>query len=92
MTEQEKLEKILLKSLLWELDENWIPVRVDIEATAKRLIENGVMREKSEWILNRDGSGTCKKCRRTTIAVWDFDNSLNFCPHCGADMRNGENG
>ena len=87
MTEQEKMGKILLKSLLWELDENWIPVRVNIEATAKRLIENGVMREKSEWILNRDGSGTCKNCRRTTIAVWDFDNWLNFCPHCGADMR-----
>lgn len=46
-----------------------------------------VVREKSEWILNHDGSGTCKKCRRTTIAVWDFDNWLNFCPHCGADMR-----
>lgn len=49
------------------------------------------VREKSEWILNRDGSGTCKKCRSTTVAVWDFDNSLNFCPHCGADMRGGEN-
>lgn len=87
MNDKENLEKVLLKSLLWELDENWIPVRVDIEATAKRLIENGVVREKSEWILNRNGSATCKKCRRTTLNAWDFDHSFNFCPHCGADMR-----
>lgn len=40
----------------------------------------------SEWILNDDGSGTCKHCHRTTKAVWDFDNAMNYCPNCGAKM------
>lgn len=49
------------------------------------------VREKGEWILHMDGSSTCKKCRTNTKYSWDFDNSFNFCPHCGADMRKGEN-
>jgi hypothetical protein len=48
---------------------------------------NVVVREKSEWKLNRNGSATCKKCRRTTKDAWDFDRWMNFCPSCGADMR-----
>lgn len=50
-----------------------------------------VVREKGEWILHMDGSSTCKKCRTNTKYSWDFDNSFNFCPHCGADVRKGEN-
>ena len=49
-----------------------------------------VAREKGEWILHMDGSSTCKKCRTNTKYSWDFDNSFNFCPHCGADMRKGD--
>lgn len=41
----------------------------------------------SSWILNDDGSGTCRNCHRTTLYVWDMDNWLNYCPNCGADMR-----
>lgn len=43
----------------------------------------------SEWILHKDGSGTCKQCGFTQKNVWDFDNWQNFCGHCGADMRKG---
>ena len=32
------------------------------------------LRPKSEWKLNKDGSGTCKRCHRTQMAVWDYDN------------------
>lgn len=41
----------------------------------------------SSWLLNDDGSGTCKHCHRTTKSCWDFDNQMNYCPNCGADMR-----
>lgn len=40
----------------------------------------------STWRLNRDGSGTCKNCRRTTPDCWDFDTFLRYCPDCGAKM------
>ena len=46
-----------------------------------------VVREKGEWLMNRDGSCTCKRCRRTTKDAWDFDGWMSFCPNCGADMR-----
>ena len=42
---------------------------------------------RSRWILNDDGSGTCRHCNRTSLYVLDMDNWLNFCPNCGADMR-----
>ena len=40
----------------------------------------------SEWILNNDGSATCKNCYMTTKYAWDYDNAFNYCPHCGAKM------
>ena len=40
----------------------------------------------ARWKLNDDGSGTCENCRRTTVAAWDMDSALNYCPHCGARM------
>lgn len=38
-------------------------------------------------------SAVCNKCNRyhTTPYSYYFDN-YNFCPHCGADMRGGQNG
>lgn len=40
----------------------------------------------SEWILNDDGSATCKNCYMTTKYAWDYDNVFNYCPHCSAKM------
>ncbi len=93
MTDREKMENTLLKSLLWELDENWIPVRVDIETTVKNLIENGVvMREKGEWEEADDGDGVvCSVCREDFCVLVYETERFNFCPNCGADMRKGEN-
>ena len=45
------------------------------------------VRPKGKWKLLRNGDGICNVCNFTSIAVWDMDNWLNFCPHCGADMR-----
>ena len=42
--------------------------------------------KRSEWILRKDGSGTCKRCGFTQKNVWDYDNWQNFCGHCGANM------
>jgi hypothetical protein len=41
----------------------------------------------SSWILNNDGSGTCKNCHRTTKDCWDYDRWMNYCPNCGAKMN-----
>jgi hypothetical protein len=46
----------------------------------------------SSWILNDDGSGTCKHCHRTTKSAWDCDNWMNYCPNCGAKMDGDGNG
>ena len=43
-----------------------------------------------EWKLNKDGSGICSECGRTQKNVWDYDNSQNFCGHCGAKMDGGK--
>lgn len=43
----------------------------------------------SKWTLNDDGSGTCKHCHRTTKDCWDWENWLNYCPNCGAQMDGG---
>lgn len=45
----------------------------------------------SSWILNDDGSGTCKNCHRTTKNCWDYDSWMNYCPKCGAKMDGGTN-
>ena len=46
---------------------------------------------RGEWMLNKDGSGTCKQCGRTFKDVWDADGWQNFCGHCAADMRGDDN-
>ena len=38
------------------------------------------------WIFHDDGSGTCNQCGIRQSAIWDYDNSQNFCGHCGAKM------
>ena len=45
------------------------------------------LRPMSAWKLNKDGSGTCKRCHCTQMAVWDYDNWQNYCGHCGAKME-----
>lgn len=44
------------------------------------------------WKLHNNGNGTCSVCNCISVHVWDFDNSLNFCPHCGAKMDGDLNG
>ena len=54
---------------------------------ATHLIENGVIiQQHSAWRLNRDGSGTCQHCHRTTKNVYDQDSWFRYCPDCGARM------
>jgi hypothetical protein len=45
------------------------------------------LRPKAKWKLHDNGNGTCSRCGRTSVAVWDFDNQLNYCPDCGAKME-----
>lgn len=39
-----------------------------------------------KWKLNVDGSATCLICGRKQPNAWDYDNSDNYCHHCGAKM------
>lgn len=40
----------------------------------------------STWTFNKDGSGTCQNCHRTTKNAWDYDSWMRYCPNCGAKM------
>lgn len=40
----------------------------------------------SKWTFNRDGSGTCQNCHRTTKNAWDYDGHMRYCPDCGSTM------
>lgn len=42
-----------------------------------------------EWILHKDGSGTCNQCGITAKNIWDYDGWQNYCGHCGARMDGG---
>ena len=42
-----------------------------------------------EWILYKDGSGTCNQCGITANNIWDYDGWQNYCGHCGARMDGG---
>ena len=90
MTDREKLTE-LIRTAYVTIPPHVYKAAVDDTAAAviaDVLISNSVVvREKSAWILNNNGSATCKKCHRTAKDAWDFDRWMNFCPCCGADMR-----
>lgn len=48
-------------------------------------------RKKGEWIVYTDceGKGRRITCDQCSHEEWNWRN-LNFCPNCGADMREGE--
>lgn len=43
-----------------------------------------------EWILHKDGSGTCNQCGRTAKNIWDYDGWQNYCGNCGTRMDGGK--
>lgn len=45
-------------------------------------------REAGEWIYDGDGY-KCNKCG-TVYGWWADSQTSNFCPNCGADMREGQ--
>lgn len=50
-------------------------------------------RKRGKWIEQEDGCGgyyyDCSVCKEswTTIDGTPWDNGMNFCPNCGAEMR-----
>lgn len=66
-----------------------------IKASVKRVLMQAptadvVEVRHGEWVLHKDGSGTCSECQFTQKNVWDFENWQNFCGHCGAKMDGGK--
>lgn len=58
---------------------------------ADHLITNGVVvREKGEWVDDPE-IWRCDKCLEW-LDIVQGTADMNYCPHCGADMREGENG
>lgn len=58
---------------------------------------NVVERKRGKWI--EEGGGSCVYCSECgedfVLDEWamdDFTNLMNFCPYCGADMREADNG
>ena len=61
------------------------------EDVAEHLYNSGYRKQREgEWLLHKDGRGTCKACRRTQKAGWDDDRYQNYCGCCGAKMKGGE--
>ncbi len=46
-------------------------------------------RKRGKWIDNRDVSWMCSECGKW-LDVLQGDVKMNFCPNCGADMRESE--
>lgn len=40
----------------------------------------------SRWVLHKDGSGTCRNCKRRQLVIWDMDTWQRYCGDCGAKM------
>lgn len=70
--------------------------RPHIEETIERINEaptvDAVPVVHGRWIFHDDGAGTCNQCGIRQSAIWDYDNSQNFCGHCGAKMDRKEQG
>ena len=59
-----------------------------LEQIDRELTINLEPRKKGKWILINDNRGQhfeCDKC-----GEWRYYQGQNFCSHCGADMREGE--
>ena len=74
------------KKAVFEYDHDGIG-KVTIEAMdmLMGLIADG--RKRGEWLPDENGDFRCTNCGR--IAEWEFFED-NFCPNCGADMRERE--
>ena len=73
------------KKAVFEYDHDGIG-KVTIEAMdiLMGLIADG--RKRGEWVSNHDGSWNCSECGLRVLIYAKG----NFCPNCGADMRERE--
>lgn len=52
----------------------------------KEMLESQLGQKKGKWINNRDVSWMCSECGKW-LDVLQGDVKMNFCPNCGAAMR-----
>lgn len=62
-----------------------------IQHTVINAIKFGVKQPQGKWIFNKEMSVTCSLWNCSVCNRLNGNDSFNFCPNCGADMR-GENG
>ena len=63
-------------------------LHIDVIVDALENLPSAEPRKKGKWILVTDNRGQhfeCDKC-----GEWRYHQGQNFCSHCGADMREGE--
>ena len=76
-----------------EVENAKVPLAVVIQNIKDIPSADVVERKKGKWIEQEDGWGgyyyDCSVCNEswTTIDGTPWDNGMNFCPNCGADMR-----
>ena len=68
-------------------------IRDALNIAMERCTVDAVARKKGKWIEQEDGCGgyyyDCSVCKEswTTIDGTPWDNGMNFCPNCGAEME-----
>lgn len=85
-----KENKVPIQSLI-----DHIKTAIDVDPWAKEMAEELLkeQRKKGHWIekedYNMDTYYDCSVCGEswTTIEGTPWENGMNYCPHCGADMR-----
>ena len=96
MSEYIKKEDALKQQmLLWDDDGKGF-MAVDVHRLNQLPTYSFPEREKGEWIEKEGYDGDtyydCSVCGNswTTIEGTPWDNGMDFCPNCGADMRGGK--
>ena len=65
--------------------------RTDVISYIDGLIDGAqAIRPQGKWIYIYPLTYECSICRGDALDVNDYPYQSNFCPHCGADMREGE--
>ena len=80
MTREENLKWLDVEIRTWESEcRGKYPIKEALYAARKALTEQ----KKGHWADDGHGHIVCTACNNVNVTIW----KSNFCPSCGADMR-----